>query len=63
MIQAITHDLLVYFYENWPKETIPPKLHMLKDHAVDLIETWSTGHGVYGEDDAESIHKVFNLLQ
>ena len=36
---------------------------MLEDHAGDFIETWSTGHGVYGEHGAESIHKVFNLLQ
>ena len=36
---------------------------MLEDHATDFIETWSTGHGVYGEHGAESIHKVFNLLQ
>ena len=36
---------------------------MLVDHAADSIETWSTGHGVYGEHGAESIHKVFNLLQ
>ena len=32
-------------------------------HAVDVIETWSTGHGVYGDHGAESTHKVFNLLQ
>ena len=36
---------------------------MLEDHAADFIETWSTGHGVYGEHGAEPIHKVFNLLQ
>ena len=36
---------------------------MLEDHAGDFIETWSTGHGVYGEHGAESIHEVFNLLQ
>ena len=36
---------------------------MLEDHAADFIETWSTGHGVYGEHGAEFIHKVFNLLQ
>ena len=56
------HDLLVYFHENRPKETIPPKLHMLKDHSADFIETCSTGHGVYGEHGAESIHEVFNSL-
>ena len=32
-------------------------------HAVDVIETWSIGHGVYGDHGAESIQKVFNLLQ
>ena len=36
---------------------------MLEDHAADFTETWSTGHGVYGDHGAESIHKVFNLLQ
>ena len=35
---------------------------MLKDHAADFTETWSTGYGD-GEHGAESIHKVFNLLQ
>ena len=28
-----------------------------------FIETWSTGHGVYGEHGAESIYKILNLLQ
>ena len=36
---------------------------MLEDHAADFTETWSTGHGSYGEHGAESIHKVFSLLQ
>ena len=36
---------------------------MLEDHAADFIETWSTGHGVYGEHGAEFIRKVFGLLQ
>ena len=37
---------------------------MLKDHAVDFIGTWSSpGHGVHGEEGAESIHKIFRLLQ
>ena len=58
------HDLLVYCRKNWPKETIPTNLHMLKDHAVDFVGTWSSpGHGVCGEQGAESIHKIFRLLQ
>ena len=24
---------------------------------------WSTGHGIYGEKRADSIHKVFNILR
>ena len=37
---------------------------MLEDHAADFLETWSSpGHGVYGEHGAESIHKMFRLLQ
>ena len=27
------------------------------------MERWSTGHGVYSEQGAESIHKVFNILR
>ena len=72
MNQTITYityltgiNILVYCRKNWPKETIPPKLHMLEDHAaVDFTETWSSpGHGVYEEYGAESIHKIFTLLQ
>ena len=57
-------DLLVYCRKNWPKETIPPNLHMLEDNAADFIGTWpSPGHGVYGEQGSESIHEIFRLLQ
>ena len=47
------------------RETIPPILHMLEDHAADFIERSSPGNGdgVYGEHGAESIHKTFWLLQ
>ena len=50
---------MVYCRKYWPKETIAPVLHMLKDHAADFIERSSPGHGVYGEHGAESIHKIF----
>ena len=36
---------------------------MLEDHAADFIERSSTGHGVYRDHGAESIHKIFKLLQ
>ena len=36
---------------------------MLEDHAADFIERSLPVHGVFGEHDAESIHKIFKLLQ
>ena len=58
------HDLLVYCRKYWPKETIPQNGHILEDHVADFIERSSPpGHGVYGEHGAESIHKIFRLLQ
>ena len=63
MIQAITHQLQVYCRKNWPKETISPNLHMLEDNAADFIGTWSSSGDVYGDQGAESIHKIFSLLQ
>ena len=57
------NDLLCFFHQHWPKDTIPPKLHLLEGHAADFMERWSTGNGIYGEQGAESIHKVFNILR
>ena len=64
MIQVITY-MTYWFYRSkyWPKETIPPNMHMLEDHAADFIERSSPGHGVNGEHGAESIHKIFRFLQ
>ena len=36
---------------------------MLIDHAAEFIERSSPGDGVYREHGAESIHKIFRLLQ
>ena len=36
---------------------------MLEDHAANFMERWSTGHGIYGEQIAESIQKGFNILR
>ena len=50
MIQVNIHDSLVYCRKSWPKETIPPNLHVLQDHAADFIETWPSppSHGEHG---------------
>ena len=44
----------------WPNGTIPPKLHMLEDHATDFVEKWKTGFGMYVEQGGESIHNEIN---
>lgn len=51
-----------HFRKNWPSATIPPKLHMLEDHAVEFIEKWGTAFGIYGEQGAETLHNEFNKL-
>ena len=50
-----------FFQTNFPKGTIPIKMHMVEDHAMQ----WSildVGFGLLGEQGAESIHAKFNNL-
>ena len=37
-------------------------MHRLEGHVADFIDRSLPGHGVYGERGAESIHKIFILL-
>ena len=52
-----------YYCTEWPNGSIPPKLHMLEDHATDFVEKWKTGFGVYGEQGGELIHNEFNQFK
>ena len=52
-----------YLRQEWPKESITPKLHLLEDHAVDFIKKWGAGFGLYGEQGAESLHANFNRMK
>ena len=52
-----------YYRTEWPNGNIPPKLHMLEDHATDFVEKQKTGFGMYGEQGRESIHSEFNQLK
>ena len=56
-------DFMEYYRTEWPNGSIPPKLHMLEDHATDFVEKWKTGFGMYGEQGGESIHNEFNQLK
>ena len=66
MIKAIPYMTYWFTVANTGqrKPSHQPNLHMLEDHAADFIERSSSpGHGVYGEHGAQSIHKIFKLLQ
>ena len=52
-----------FYRTEWPNGSIPPKLHMLDDHATDFVENWQTGFGMCGEQGGESIHNDFNQLK
>ena len=44
------------FRTNFPKGTIPIKMHMVEDHAVQWARSTHVGFGLLGEQGAESIH-------
>ena len=50
------------FGHNFPKGTIPIKMHMVEDHAVQWARSTHVGFGILGEQGAESIHAKFNNL-
>ena len=56
-------DFMEYYRTEWPNGSIPPRLHILEDHATDFVEKWKTGFGMYGEQGGESIHNEFNQLK
>ncbi|XP_047124751.2 uncharacterized protein LOC105844462 [Hydra vulgaris] len=56
-------DFMKYFRDNWPNESITPKLHMLEYHASSFIRKWGVGLGTYGEQGAESIHAEFSSMK
>ena len=61
-LQVAIDDLLLYFREEWPKESITPKLHILEKHVVPFIQKRRYGMGKYGEQGGEGIHSEFNSL-
>ena len=54
-------DLLCFIRQHWANDTIPPKLHLLENHAADFIERWSTGHGIYGEHREPNLSIKFSI--
>ena len=35
--------------QNFPNETVIPKMHMMEDHLVPFLRKWKLGCGFYGE--------------
>ena len=55
-------EFMEFFRTNFPKGTIPIKMHMVEDHAVQWARSTHVGFGLLGEQGAESIHAKFNNL-
>ena len=52
-----------FYRTTWPEASVPPKLHLLEDHAIPFLKKWGAGFGFYGEQGGESIHLEFNNLK
>ena len=61
-LEKAIDDLMRYLLATWPTVSIPLKLHMLEDHALEFIRECGIGFGLYGEQGGESIHAEFNSL-
>ena len=51
-----------FFRTNFPEGTIPIKMLMVEDHAVQWARSTHVGFGLLGEQGAKSIHAKFNNL-
>ena len=45
-----------------PTATVPIKMHLVEDHAVQWAAAYHVGYGLLGEQGAESIHAKFTQL-
>eukprot|EP00731_Ephydatia_muelleri_P009645 Em0005g231a len=60
--RTICAGVMELFRTNFPKGTIPIKMHMVEDHAVQWARSTHVGFGLLGEQGAESVHAKFNNL-
>eukprot|EP00731_Ephydatia_muelleri_P000748 Em0001g748a len=61
-LEQSVQEFMELFRTNFPKGTIPIKMHMVEDHAVQWARSTHVGFGLLGEQGAESIHAKFNNL-
>eukprot|EP00731_Ephydatia_muelleri_P023928 Em0016g199a len=61
-VEQSVQEFMELFRTNFPKGTIPIKMHMVEDHAVQWARSTHVGFGLLGEQGAESVHAKFNNL-
>eukprot|EP00731_Ephydatia_muelleri_P010746 Em0005g1332a len=61
-LEQSVQEFMELFRTNFPKGTIPIKMHMVEDHAVQWARSTHVGFGLLGEQGAESVHAKFNNL-
>ncbi|XP_065650839.1 uncharacterized protein LOC136078989 [Hydra vulgaris] len=62
-LETYVDDLMQFYHAKWPQGSVPPKLHMMEDHAIPFLQKLGAGFGFYGEQGGESIHHEFNKLK
>ena len=51
-----------YYHTELPNGTIPPKFHMLYNHATDFVEKWKTGFDML-QDHYRHIHPESKVVK
>eukprot|EP00731_Ephydatia_muelleri_P009823 Em0005g409a len=59
--QAI-QEFMAFFRDTFPTATVPIKMHLVEDHAIQWAAAYHVGYGLLGEQGAESIHAKFTRL-
>ena len=53
---------MAFFRDTFPTATVPIKMHLVEDHAVQWAAAYHVCYGLLGEQGAESIHAKFTQL-
>jgi hypothetical protein len=52
-----------HYRDNFPKETVTPKQHMLEEHVIPSLAKWGVGLALFGEQGVEQSHSMINALK
>ncbi|XP_065671948.1 zinc finger MYM-type protein 5-like [Hydra vulgaris] len=62
-LETYVDDLMQFYHAKWPQGSVPPKLHMMEDHAIPFLQKWGAGFGFYGEQGETNISRPSSDLQ